>query len=208
MKHQVFESASELVAYADKFILKERLPSLKKDVEACLKEECAFPALLYCFANIDLLGALYKGFAANTSQTRGNFNEYVCRFMRNGGQQRYTKYQAELLQDIFRHKIVHLAQPKLIINRKPGKIGWTYVHQDTSDHLKIIYTGTRKNMLLAPYDLYYDHLFTISITRLVNDIADSLTRIPDGYFSRLKTGYKKMQTNFANAIEQIYNPDK
>jgi hypothetical protein len=63
-------------------------------------------------------------------------------------------------------------------------------------------------MLLAPYDLYYDHLFTISITRLVNDIADSLTRIPDGYFSRLKTGYKKMQTNFANAIEQIYNPDK
>jgi hypothetical protein len=208
MKYPVFSNASELVNFADKFILKERLPSLKKDVEACLKEECAFPALLYCFANIDLLGALYKGYATNTSQTRGNFNEYVCRFMRNGGQHSYTRDQAELLQDIFRHKIVHLAQPKLIINRKPRKIGWVYVQPDTSDHLEIVRTGTLRNKLLAPYDMYYDHLFIISITRLVNDIVDSVIRTPDGYFPRLKTGYRKMQTNFSNAIEQIYNPDE
>jgi hypothetical protein len=128
--------------------------------------------------------------------------------MRNGGQQRYSKYEAELLQDLFRHKIVHLAQPKLVISKKPRKIGWTYAQGDSSDHLKITYTGTQKNALLAPYDLYYDHVFIISINRLMYDIVDSVTRSPDGYLPKLKKGHKNMLTNFANAIEQIYNPDK
>lgn len=122
MTLKVFDSSLTLVNYAYKFIIEERLPSLQKDVKACLKEDCAFPALLYCFSTIDLLGALYKGYATENSHTQGNFKEYVCRFMKNSGtsvsQNRYTTEHAELLLEIFRHKIVHLAQPKPVINRK------------------------------------------------------------------------------------------
>ena len=39
--------------------------------------------------------------------------------MKNGSQkayhERYSSEHADLIQDIFRHKIVHLAQPKLVI---------------------------------------------------------------------------------------------
>jgi hypothetical protein len=84
MKYQFFNNARDLVGYAYKFMLEERLPSLQKDVIACLEKDCAFPALLYCFANIDLLGALYRGHATETSQARGNFKDYACRFMKNG----------------------------------------------------------------------------------------------------------------------------
>jgi hypothetical protein len=70
-----------------------------------------------------------------------------------------------------------------------------------------VYTGSKKTQILAPYDMYYDHAFVISITQLMYDIVDSVIRYPDGYFPNLKRGHKTMLTNFANAIEQIYNPD-
>jgi hypothetical protein len=110
--------------------------------------------------------------------------------------------------DVFRHKIVHLAQLKLIINRNARKIAWRYEYPETSNHLKIVYTGTKKIEILAPYDMYYDHVFVISITQLMYDIVDSVIRFPDGYFANLKKGHKNMLKNFADAIEQIYNPDK
>jgi hypothetical protein len=58
----VFDS----LLFAEEFIVKDRLTSLENDVNRCLpttKEAVAgyvpFPALLYCFSIIDLLGSIY-----------------------------------------------------------------------------------------------------------------------------------------------------
>ena len=51
--------------------LKEKINSLKKDCEQCLfsKHPAPFPALLYCFSVIDLLGALFSGNAEDSAPT-------------------------------------------------------------------------------------------------------------------------------------------
>jgi hypothetical protein len=86
MKFKCFNNSDNLIEFAYRFIIEGRLSSLQKDVNACLNEDCAFPALFYCFSTIDLLGALYAGFAAEDSKTRGKFKEYIRKFMKNGGQ--------------------------------------------------------------------------------------------------------------------------
>lgn len=207
MKFKVFEDSHSLVEYAQKF-LAERLTSLQKDVRECLKSDCAFPALLYCFSNIDLLGALYYGCASEGSKSKGNFKEYMIKFMKNnstGLRKAYTNEQADLFLDIYRHKVVHLAQPKLVVENNGRLIGWRYEPSSTSKHLtlemglKILITN-----ILTPMPIFYDHIFVISIPQLVNDIVDSVTR-PDGYLRKLQSGYKLMQPCFDEAIYQIYD---
>jgi hypothetical protein len=58
---------SELMTFARDFIVRDRLNSLANDVKRCLPQKkinneepdpAPFPALMYCFSIIDLLGAL------------------------------------------------------------------------------------------------------------------------------------------------------
>ena len=56
-----FADTNELLRFAKTF-LAARVDSLQKDVLHCLQEPPApFPALLYSFATVDLLGALLEG---------------------------------------------------------------------------------------------------------------------------------------------------
>ena len=64
----VFEDDIELMHFAEEFIVKDRLTSLENDVNRCLPtakieatEYAPFPALMYCFSIVDLLGSLYAG---------------------------------------------------------------------------------------------------------------------------------------------------
>ena len=162
--------------FAHKLIIDERLSSLKKDVNACLEKDCAFPALLYCFSTIDLLGALYTGRASAASYTRANFKEYAVRFMKNS-HINYTSEQIDLLQNFFRHKIAHLAQAKLVVKSNSKYVAWRYEYPSVANHLKIEpYQCTQIQTLLTPKPIYYDHLFTISITKLMHDTIDSAVR--------------------------------
>jgi hypothetical protein len=61
-----FKDSSELISFANKFIVDDRLNSLENDVYRSVpsahKSEgtdyTLFPALLYCFSIIDLLGGI------------------------------------------------------------------------------------------------------------------------------------------------------
>jgi hypothetical protein len=211
MRFKCFDNSKKLIEFAHKFIIDERLPSLQKDVNACLKEHCPFPALLYCFSTIDLLGAVYPGFAAESSNTRGNFKQYACKFMENGNQrpkhEKYSNECVDLIQDIFRHKIVHLAQPRIVIKNKDRLIVWRYEYPESLNHLKLEYIGKKRRVIrnLTPYAIFYDHIFTISITQFVSDIIESVSRDRDGYLATLDSGYKNMQPNFDTAIKEIYS---
>src|SRR5690242_3148987 len=89
--------------------LADRLDSLERDARHCLAPPPApFPVLLYCLATVDLLGALAAGEARNVSGTTGRTSAYLIRFMC------YDPDQAALVMKLFRHKLVHLAEPSAL----------------------------------------------------------------------------------------------
>lgn len=196
-----FVEQIELIRFAKDFI-KKRIDSLDKDVRHCLQEPFApFPALLYCFSTIDLLGALYTGDATRNAPTTGQSANYMQYFMN------YTEEQSRLLQSLFRHKIVHLAQPKAVIEDNSRRICWRYWHESQEHHLKLMKLPQgSKVQLTSSCEILCDYEFNISISHLVKDIRDSVER-PNGYLTSLQ---KKpdLQDCFEKAIAQIYDPTK
>jgi hypothetical protein len=74
-----FRDKVELMSIANKFVVDDRLDSLENDVYGCVPKDqdksgrtCSapFPAFLYCFSIIDLLGALYAGNARSGNTTK------------------------------------------------------------------------------------------------------------------------------------------
>jgi len=124
-----FPDRNELKRFARNFI-KTRIDSLKKDVNYCLQGAAAFPALLYCMSTIYLLGELFI-VKPGTDTT-----ENSMMFMQNV--MGYTQVQSDLRMKLFRHKLVHLAQPRPItVYPKDSKnvVSWQYAHSDEQKHL-------------------------------------------------------------------------
>jgi len=193
-----FAQQTELIKYAREFI-GERINSLEKDVSHCLQGQLApFPALLYCFASIDLLGALYSGRADNRSPTTQQSISYMTSFMN------YTFENADILLSLFRHKLVHLAQPNPVILRNSQLITWKYHHDNKQYHLKKIHLPQNSKIsITSTWDISLTDEFNISIMDFVRDIKDSVNR-PNGYLDLLeKTPH--VQDSFEIAIEQIYS---
>ena len=72
-----FTDANEVIKFSREFVT-NCINSLEKDVKYCLMETnssiqyAPFPALLYCFSTIDLLGSLLEGDASRKSHTTNN----------------------------------------------------------------------------------------------------------------------------------------
>ena len=196
-----FAEQRELIKFAKDFI-KERIDSLDKDVRHCLQEPFApFPALLYCFSTIDLLGALCAGDATRNAPTTPQSADYMQRFMN------YTEEQSRLLQSLFRHKIVHLAQPKAVIEDNSRLICWRYWHESQEHHLKLVKLPQgSKVQVTSSWEISCDYEFNISISHLVKDIRDSVES-PNGYLTSLQK-IPDLQDRFEKAIAQIYDPTK
>jgi hypothetical protein len=196
-----FADQKELIIFATNFI-KERIDSLVKDVLHCLQEPFApFPALLYCFSTIDLLGALYAGNATKKAHTTDQSADYMQRFMN------YTEEQTHLLQSLFRHKIIHLAQPKAVIEYDSRHISWRYWHKSQEYHLKMVkLQKDTKVQVTSTWEIPCDYELNISIWHLVKDIRESIEG-PNGYFEFLQKT-PDLQNHFEKAIEQIYDPTK
>ena len=196
----IFRDKAELLAYAENFT-KVRLDSLQKDVNHCLKYPYApFPALLYCFSTIDLLGALYRGNATKDANTSLQSADYMKDFLR------YTDEQARLLQKIFRHKIVHLAQPKPIIEDDSRMVAWHYYHDNKTEHLKLKKLQKPvKYTVTGSWTMFYDYEFGVSIKHIVDDIRQSLEDTSKGYLESLSRN-SSLQSLFRKAIEEILNP--
>jgi len=196
-----FAEQRELIKFAKDFI-KERIDSLDKDVRHCLQVPFApFPALLYCFSTIDLLGALCAGDATRNAPTTCQSADYMQRFMN------YTEEQSRLLQSLFRHKIVHLAQPKAVIEDNSRLICWRYWHESQEHHLKLVKLSQgSKVQVTSSWEISCDYEFNISISHLVKDIRDSIES-PNGYLTSLQK-IPDLQDRFEKAIAQIYDPTK
>lgn len=204
--------------FANEF-LSNKMNVLQKDIDHCLVSPYApFPAIIFCLSTIDLLGALYTGEAAPKlvrrrrpagkkpeivqPRTTKNSARYMKRFMR------YSPPSIRLLQSIFRHKLVHLAQPKPVIEDKTCMIAWRYYHYNRSRHLQLIkFRNPRLVKGLIPYRLHCNYGFKISISQLREDIIASVFAASSSYFNLLRQD-KRFQRNFRRAINEIYNPTK
>ena len=197
-----FANPNEMINFSRDFV-RDRINSLEKDVQYCLmennspKQYAPFPALLYCFSTIDLLGSLLEGDASRKADTTNNSKRYMKWFMN------YTIEQTNLLIGIFRHKLVHLGQPKPVYTDKQGKkFTWIYHHNDAEKHLKIEEVHLSIS-ITSTYSIQVTHQFNISIMQYMFDIKDSVER-STGYLNALETT-PALQTTFINAIEQIYS---
>jgi hypothetical protein len=202
-----FSEQKELIKFARDFV-KDRIDSLEKDVKYCLQEPhdlssaafAPFPALLYCFSTIDLLGSLYAGDASRSADTVNNSKKYAQHFMN------YTEEQIHFTIQIFRHKLVHLAQPKFVYQdrSKHRHITWAYFHDDREKHLRIEKLPPNSKIVVTSYwDIPVDHVFMIGILQLMNDIKNS-TEGPRGYLQSLETT-PDLQVRFKKAIKHIFS---
>jgi hypothetical protein len=74
-----------------------------------------FPALMYCFSIIDLLGSLMAG-TARGGNTTDNARRYMEKYLD------IPLDKVRLLQKIYRHKLVHLSQPKFAMLTRAGNV--------------------------------------------------------------------------------------
>jgi len=194
-----FADTDELIQFARTF-LHERTDSLQRDVLVCTHEAtAAFPAILYCFSTIDLLGALLGGDAKSSSGVTDRAKAYARRFMH------YSAEQCDLLWGIFRHKIVHLAQPSPVKLFKGKKTTWRYWHDDGGHHLKLVpLVPPVQEARTSGLSFEAEQRFEISIRHLVADVVDSV-HAPGGYLHTLASD-TDLQGKFTTAVTQIYEP--
>ncbi|MCJ7570303.1 MAG: hypothetical protein MUO82_00275 [Candidatus Thermoplasmatota archaeon] len=197
---QIFSKQTELIEYAKTYV-KVKVNGLEEVVNHCLYPipgkpglYATFPAILYCFAIINLLGALYEGNATKSARIF-QAKKYMQKFMN------YTPDQCDLLMDQFRHKIAHLSEPKAVIESKGRYIAWEYEHNRSQKHLTIEkLSGRSKIQITSRLSIGYDHVFHISIVGLVDNIKASV----DLYLNELENTIA-LQNHFEKAVREIYD---
>ena len=197
-----FKSQAELLTFASGFI-EERIRAVVKDVKHCVDTEpyAPIPAIIYCFSTVDLLGNL----AFRPRQNKGDDTSFRSRsYMET--YMRYPNDKTMLLQQIFRHKSVHLAIPNPIYKDAQNRqITWWYLHKDNPLHLQLKQSAPNSEMTIAPcWKIPYDHEFLISITPRVNDIMNSVDDGKgNGYLPDLQKS-QALQAIFQDSICEIY----
>ena len=85
----------------------------------------------------------------------------------------YTADQANMIIDLFRHKLVHLAQPKSCISYNNKVIARQYVHYHTPN--TVYYRKPDLKIQIKPdWTITLDQIFTIRIMQLKHDIQDPI----------------------------------
>lgn len=198
-----FANQTELLTHARNHV-NERVASLESDARHCLPVDpndpriAPFPILLYCFATVDMLGALLAGNAGKHAPTTEQSIKYMTRFMD------YSLENANILIESFRHKLVHLAQPNAVGRHGSETLTWKHHHNDRQFHLikAPFQQGKEIDGIPSDWHIPVTHEFHISIMDFVNDIKQSATK-PNGYLDMLQSS-PYLQTNYETAINQIY----
>lgn len=200
-----FANDQEIIDFAECF-LKGRLASLENDIKRCLFEEKAlegkigqpapFPALLYCFAIIDLLSALNAGETKfdpgdHARATKG----YMTKFML------YKDHEVNFIQDVFRHRLVHVSEPSFTF--PDGKKRFSWKHDEEQRKRALVIDRDNSGMFkICGKDVPHDGVLTISIYKLKDDILDSVSRPHDGFLARIGAE-KDQRDRFKDAMLEI-----
>ena len=184
----------------------DRLGRLRSDFDVSLHEgsrHAAQSALILAFSNIDMLAALQGGNAAGTAPSNELVMDYMVKFMR------YSREQASFLQKHFRHRLVHLAWPKVIMRHEDALVLSEIYFESNSRHLTLVRSQegmrTRYGPMLGPqWSCRFTHAFAISIDQFVADIIDSAIGC-GGYLQALEDS-AELRDNARKALSEIYLP--
>jgi hypothetical protein len=200
-----FNTTSDLINHAVG-MLQGRCDSLSKDVAHCLSKPYApFPAILYCFSTIDLLGALAAGRGDNRRPATQQSESYMKLFMH------YHDPIPRLLMGLFRHKLVHLATPKTVFEYEDNtstkhKVVWNYTHNTPRKHLELEGVAGVANIDNGLWSISYDQSFWLDITAFTRDIVDSVLG-SNCYLVQIKAN-TTMQVRYAAAINDLHDPTR
>lgn len=202
----VFTDDKQLMSFAEEFIVKNRLDSLENDINRCIPNPRAkmestqpapFPALMYCFSIVELLGSLYAG-NARSRDTVQNTIRYMEKYLR------YPKDKLSLLLKIYRHKIVHLSQPKFAMLYNNQIVAWKYDDNIPAKHLTIDPISIDVLIPGGVGKIHCSAQYIVSISAFKDDIKTSVLS-PNGYLQDLRND-TDLRNKFVIAINQIYDP--
>ena len=184
----------------------DRLGRLRSDFDVSVHEgsrHAAQSALILSFSNIDMLAALSGGNAAGTAPSNQLVIDYMMRYMR------YTREQSSFLQKHFRHRLVHLAWPKVIMKHEDAFVLSEIYFESNAKHLTLVRSQegmrTRYGPMLGPqWSSRFTHAFSISVDQFVTDIIDSAIGC-GGYLQALED-CGELRDNARKALSEIYLP--
>src|SRR5262249_53333963 len=151
--------------FARKF-LDEHVERFSKDIAICLRPDknrshAYFPALITCIAFAELLSGLHVGKLKGDGLKK--LEDYASNFM---NPTIYDSDRLEILYEMFRHKVAHLAQPFAVFDTKtkfPGQprrlITWTVEESGQKPAIEIVPETSPQQILRAvtPWPVHYDH---------------------------------------------------
>lgn len=231
----VWGGREKSIKYAEGF-LKRRLYTLYYDVQRCMElydirrypehpslgighygfeAKVYFPALMYCFSVINLLGNLYAGIVTRDENTE-NSKEYMRTFMRVNLAQNLIKYDEKhlnLLYEGYRHQITHLSMPSTIFKYNKQLVTWKFDDPDPKNHLRLTgKSGTidvpeTKVKVEKICTLQFHDTFVVNIEVFCEDIIQSV--LGSGrYLDKIKNENNDPNNialdDFRKTIESIY----
>jgi hypothetical protein len=194
-----FEGSKQLIAYSED-LFERKLHHLKNDVEDCLlinsktrNAPAPYPAMLFSFSVIDMLGSLYTG----SPRSNDRCFEYMTKMMA------IEPKKAALLLQIHQSKLVHFADPNTVIEFRGSKIVWNYFHEsDRSRHLQLKSNKSEMHFPLTPTTFQAEEEFSLGIADFAQDIRNSVYKKPSGYLELLKNS-KDLQAKFDRALSEL-----
>jgi len=188
---ECFDTPEGLVTFARWFIW-ERIRSLENDVNACLNpssryQPAPFAAVLSCFAVIDLLGSLLTGEIEKTSK---NIKKFLTKYMS------YKEDVAELMTNVYRHKLVHQHQPTIIYKYKDKYVSWQIWNVKHPLHKELVPLRVE----WKPYDFYPKY---IPLPKILKELSEQLKK--QGPIQILIISIPKMLEEIKKGAEKYLN---
>lgn len=118
----------------------------------------------------------------------------------------YSQEQVELIQGIFRHKLVHLAQPGPLSLYKGKTVVWQYDHFNPNHLILESLPPSYVTEIKPGWEEHVDQRFTLGINQFVQDIRKSVFK-PGGYLDKLETE-DNIRKQFRIAIQDMYTPQE
>ena len=120
---------------------------------------------------------------------------------------RYDAHVAELLQQIFRHKLVHTSEPRGVLSWRGDIYSWAIRHADPAQHLTIQDLGGKNYERFAGLKIRCDKRFSVSIMDFASDIQRSVVREGHGYLATLQQS-PEARYKFERAMLQLCSPEE
>lgn len=149
-----------------------------------------FPIVLFCMATLDFFSAAYLGYSEQKrNPNRINQTDRMTEFLN-----KYLKYDkniSKIALEIFRHKMVHLAEPIIQIGRSDKIRGWEIASiQADGDHWTIVKFDSQGNKLVR-----------FGVNNFISDLRKGILE-QEGYLQDLEKD-PQLQKNYLSFWKEI-----